>query len=651
MQTTSATWKSLWASGNARMEAVAVIAGTTYTEITAPVINRAVMQNGLSIGNAVSATCRFTVRTTNTIPKSAQVQIKMRLTDGTQTSEWLPAGTFYVSHRTRDAVTGLITLECYDALLKANAEAVFVAALVTADGTPIVTENGEALCYAASTFPMSMETTAQLIAEEMGATLDPSTTLKTGADYIIQSVETGQTIHDVLGKIAAANGGNWIMTPYNTLKLVPVVSSAGAAEATENVVDVGGIIGGIQTSRTGTISGIRYTVDGAENVVGDESGIVIQADVTAAVAADLAGDMIGMTYQSYSLTEAVYDPAAELGDYVRAGANGEVQALLCAEEENLGLAYRGDLSAPELGELADEYPYIGTAQKTLDLAMGYADNAAAAAAQTLDNTLTQQEIFDRLTDGGLTQGISLEEVFTPAMGASTPKRIYLNVDYVKDGEMMFDRLKGGTLTLGGLNNISGILRLLSRNGDLAVEGNEEGLKVYKGSITLDDGETYVDINSVISTAPGIQYKVPFRVFRDKGTNFDVSTYLHGDAIEMVDDDGNPELPIYTGKVLITLQYLKFIGMSYIVYPPYNDPESMLTSERLLIKNTYGTGTNDVESVQILPDKLIFSYGGTEWLNISKDNFQVNGQTGASGTFTTADNKTVTVTNGIITSIV
>ena len=505
MQTTSALWKSLWASGNARLEAVAVIAGTTYTEITAPVINRAVMQNGLSIGNAVSATCRFTVRTTNTIPKSAQVQIKMRLTDGAQTSEWLPAGTFYVSHRTRDAVTGLITLECYDALLKANAEAVFVAALLTADGTPIVTANGEVLCYAASPFPMSMATTAQMLADEMGVTIDPSTTLKTGANYIIQSVENGQTIHDVLGKIAAANGGNWIITPYNTLKLVPVVSSAGAAAATENVVDVDGIVGGIQTSRTGTISGIRYIMDGAETVVGDESGIVIQADVTAAVAVDLAGDMIGMTYQSYSLTGAVYDPAAELGDYVRAGANGEVQALLCAEVANLGLAYRGDLSAPELGELADEYPYIGTAQKTLDLAMGYADNAAAAAAQTLDNTLTQQEIFDRLTDGGLTQGISLEEVSTPALGASTPKRIYLNVDYVNDGEMEFDRLRGGTLILGGLNNQDGLLQVRDADNNIIGIWNNNGVSIDKGSIdisTLNDG--YVRLNS--ANALSVKYQ-------------------------------------------------------------------------------------------------------------------------------------------------
>ena len=87
MQTTSQTWKTLWASGNAHIETVAVIAGTTYTEISNPVISRAVMQNNLSVGNAVSASCVFSVRTSNSIPRSAEVQIKIRLTDGVTTSD------------------------------------------------------------------------------------------------------------------------------------------------------------------------------------------------------------------------------------------------------------------------------------------------------------------------------------------------------------------------------------------------------------------------------------------------------------------------------------------------------------------------------------------------------------------------------------
>ena len=122
MQTTSATWKALWASGDAWLDVRATINGTVYTAMTAPVINRAMMQQGLSIGSAVAATCSMTVRTTDTIPKSATVTLEMRLNDGTTASEWLPAGTYYISHRSRDPINGLVTLECYDAMLKSNAE-------------------------------------------------------------------------------------------------------------------------------------------------------------------------------------------------------------------------------------------------------------------------------------------------------------------------------------------------------------------------------------------------------------------------------------------------------------------------------------------------------------------------------------------------
>ena len=71
MQQTSAAWKVLWAAGNARLESAAVIGGHEYREITAPVISRGLMQGGLSIGNAVSASCQLAVRTEASITRGA----------------------------------------------------------------------------------------------------------------------------------------------------------------------------------------------------------------------------------------------------------------------------------------------------------------------------------------------------------------------------------------------------------------------------------------------------------------------------------------------------------------------------------------------------------------------------------------------------
>ena len=92
MQPVTNTWKYLWASGNALLEVKAVIGGTDRSAevCTAPVINRATMQNGLSVGNVVSATCTLTLRTNAAIARSAAVEVEMRLTDSTTTSEWRP---------------------------------------------------------------------------------------------------------------------------------------------------------------------------------------------------------------------------------------------------------------------------------------------------------------------------------------------------------------------------------------------------------------------------------------------------------------------------------------------------------------------------------------------------------------------------------
>ena len=83
MQSTSETWKSLAAMEGTRVEAKLIINGIEYTDIEPPVITRGLTQNGLEIGNVVSAMCSFVLDTSNTIPKSAEVQVKTRLVGGT----------------------------------------------------------------------------------------------------------------------------------------------------------------------------------------------------------------------------------------------------------------------------------------------------------------------------------------------------------------------------------------------------------------------------------------------------------------------------------------------------------------------------------------------------------------------------------------
>ena len=363
---------------------------------TAPVINRATTQNGLSVGNVVSATCMLMLRTSASIARSAAVEVEMRLTDGTTTSEWRPAGTFYISRRTKDPVTGLLTLECYDALLKANAV-----------WTP-----------SAGAWPRSMSAVVSELASLIGVSVDSRTTLITGNDYVIDEPADGTTVRDVLSDIAACNGGNWIITPSGNLRLVPLKDAADAGDAVSDALDVVAVLDRGTVGDTAAVTGVRCTVDGMVTLTGDDTGIVVDVGIAPVIAADLAQTLIGMTHQPFRLPAAVYDPAVELGDYVRYGDT--VAGVLCAETVTLSQGPRGELCAPDPAELADEYPYIGGAEKALTLAKAYAREAMEA----LDDDLTQQEIFNRLTDNGAAQGMVLLN-----------GQLYVNASYLNAGEI------------------------------------------------------------------------------------------------------------------------------------------------------------------------------------------------------------------------
>ena len=465
MQSTSNLWRRLWASGKAWLETVAVIEGREYSAITSPVINRSLMQNGLSVGNTVSATCTFSLRTDDEIPRSAQVVVNMRLTDGTSVSEWIPAGTFFISHRTRDAVTGLLTLECYDALLKGNADFV-----------------------PTGTWPKSMIEVCWDIEAALGVSIDQRTDFVANED--MDEPEAGTTINDMLRAIGMANGGNWVITPAGNLRMVRLISAAEAEYAWESA-EVAGVTGSIATSTSGTITGVRCrTEEGEAFLAGDESGLVIDVEASVPVVLDLADWMVGITYQAFDMKGAIYDPAIELGDFVN--RLDDVHSVLYCENATLGLAFRGDVSAPEPGELADEYPYIGKNARTLQVAKAYAKQCV----DDLDESLTQEDIFNRLTDNGTVQGLYMAD-----------EQLYINASYIDSGYLSADRIEADSIAVEKLTGaISGGVEdsweLNLTDGTFTI-GEIDADSITTGTLDADRIETHsIAVGKLVGTIWG-----------------------------------------------------------------------------------------------------------------------------------------------------
>ena len=53
----------------------------------------------------------------------------------------------------------------------------------------------------------------------------------------------------------------------------------------------------------------------------------------------------------------------------------------------------------------------------------------------------------------------------------------INADYVVAGTMLADRIRGGTLQLGGYNNIGGLMQVLTSNNTLAVQVDKDGILI------------------------------------------------------------------------------------------------------------------------------------------------------------------------------
>lgn len=84
----------------------------------------------------------------------------------------------------------------------------------------------------------------------------------------------------------------------------------------------------------------------------------------------------------------------------------------------------------------------------------------------LDTSLNQQAIFNRLTNNGQTQGIYLNNGL-----------LYINATYIQSGTLSADYIKGGTLTVGGLNDVNGTISILDSTG------------TQRGQITCDGFKT------------------------------------------------------------------------------------------------------------------------------------------------------------------
>lgn len=251
---------------------------------------------------------------------------------------------------------------------------------------------------------------------------------------------------------------------------------------------------------------------------------------------------------------------------------------------------------------------------------------ARAATQKLDGSLTQEEIFNRLTDNGEEQGLILYN-----------GKLYLNASYISAGTVSADILKGGVLKLGGENNVNGTMEVYDANGNVIGVWNRNGINISSGSLQfnysngdycyINKGSIPIDVKTTTDSDKTYTFQVrkgEVYLFDESNSHnlwftpigFHISDWDNGGSIDISANGININNRLYF-QISNGRNQAQLIVGSRSNNDGYAEINGDLSAKEITASDVYGT---------------IHAYGGT------------------SSTFTTADGRTVTVTNGIITNI-
>ena len=397
MRETSVLYKTLRADPSSLYEVNIVRGQTVYgmNEIISVTIHQSLLgdRSGPAVGAAIAARCSLVLREQSANwPRMAAFEVRVRLcsADGLQASEWLSFGTFLTDQR-REGKYGDLSIEAFDGMLSLDQ---YWTNLIPPASMP-------------ESWPITAAAAADLLEQATGIELDSRDVLDDTVAFI--GLDTLRTAREVWADIAAAHGGNAILTPEGKIHIVPLSDGggsgnsavAGIAVAGLAVVGVTGGSGGgsepapiylglavssLDTSpELAPISGVILTDPEGRNAgAGAASGYVLKAPCAfsdSAAAGLCLRYVLGYVYRPFEARDAHLDPAAELGDLI---IFEDVGRQIMSIDWSLGAWITAELAAPAELEVDHEYTTMTQAATTLR-------KAAAETDEKLLNYLTAVE--------------------------------------------------------------------------------------------------------------------------------------------------------------------------------------------------------------------------------------------------------------------
>lgn len=479
MQTVPAKWNDLLA-GDYQVDFKAIINGKTYTygEIKSARITKSMMDK-LTIGQATSAMLDMVFEPDGAIPTAAEIKCYIRLANYDPTiiitdefsniiqtddgyvlaesyssySEWLPFGTFYIDTRSTDA-SGWMTITAYDRMLAAERD------------------------FPSSAGSMTMSAAVTYIANQLGISVDSRNAI---APYNIDSPVGVYTMREVLCGIAAASGGNFVITENNKLRLICLASPSSTDDVPIMSCDVLG--------DTVTIGKVTLYPDSDMQYSSGTSGYEVQADciyATQAICDYVKNLLNGVTYLPYSAGTAFFNPALELGDSIKPNGKGSV---LASAAFTVGVSMSADIDAPIDTEVNHEYPYQARTREERRTAQSFSEikktteQIALSVQGKVDGTQVQSAIDLNLNSLSLSYsaGTNGASITLSKDGVNITGQV--KIGSIDASQIQVTNLDATNITTGylyGVDIVGCTLRAIAGGADYA-QISSDGMRIYTSS--------------------------------------------------------------------------------------------------------------------------------------------------------------------------
>ena len=206
MYTVSALWATLIATDGHYFITKVYVNGVEYTQdkiFEMSVEMRMFSGQQPGVGGCLSSEITLKMLAPSaSIPRMAEIVPYVQVTDGTQYSEWIPQGQFWIDTREttkNDDGLDILTIHAYDSMLMTEA----------------------AYPNTAASFPKIDTDVVDEIANEIGVGVDQRTYSLMTNGYQI-GLPAGYSMREVLSNIAAMYAGNWVMNYDGELLLIAV---------------------------------------------------------------------------------------------------------------------------------------------------------------------------------------------------------------------------------------------------------------------------------------------------------------------------------------------------------------------------------------------------------------------------------------------